>query len=183
MMTGNISNRNQLSPEWGVKANPNKQWWLVSGRYCRVCLHHRHQIVHRICLPNPGAKTSPVILHESQSRYQRKLNLSAKALMRWQMRPPCSLQAAQTLDVLGAVVEQSLEGVLWPWKWLTATATVYLWHLAVTFNNTQSNELLDQSKTPNSRAVVQGQKNQIRSRAATNPDCICSIDWSDYFLD
>lgn len=65
-------------------------------------------------LPNPGAKTSPVILHDSQSK-KRKLNLSAKALMHWQMRPPCGLQAVQTLmrlQVLGAAVEQILEGFL-----------------------------------------------------------------------
>lgn len=79
---GNVSKRNQPSPKWGVKPNPNKQCWLVSGRYCHVCLHHRHQLVHGICLPDPGAKTSPVILRESQSHYQRKLNASAKVLMR-----------------------------------------------------------------------------------------------------
>lgn len=72
MMMGNISKRNQRSPEWGAKANPNKQCRLVSGRHCHVCLHHRHQIVQGICLPNPRAKTSPVILHESQSHYQKK---------------------------------------------------------------------------------------------------------------
>lgn len=142
MMTGNVSKRNQLSPEWGVKANPNKQCWLVSGRYCPVCLHHRHQIVDRICLPNPGAKTSPVILHESQSHYQRKLNLSAKALMRWQMRSLCSLQAAQTLmelRVLGAAMEQFLEGFQWPWKWLNCDS----YCISVTFSShTQQHPVL-----------------------------------------
>lgn len=123
MMMGNISKRNQLSPGWGVKANPNKQRWPVSGRYCHVCLHHRQRIDPRICLANPGAKTSPVILHESQSHYQRKLNLSAKALMWWQMRPLRSLQAPQTsmeLRVLGAAVEQFLKGFLWPSKWFNS---------------------------------------------------------------
>lgn len=80
-----------------LKANPNKQCWRVSWRYCHACLHHRHQIVHGIRLRNPRAKTSPVILHESQSHYQRKLNVSGEALMPWQMRLLCSLQAAQTL--------------------------------------------------------------------------------------
>lgn len=80
-----------------LKANPNKQCWRVSWRYCHACLHHRHQIVRGIRLSNPRAKTSPVILHESQSHYQRKVNVSGKALMPWQMRLLCSLQAAQTL--------------------------------------------------------------------------------------
>ena len=76
----------------------NTAGFFLGDTVVSVCI--RHQIVHWICLPNPRAKTSPVILHESQSHSQRKLNLSAKALMCWQMRPPCSLQAAQALDVL-----------------------------------------------------------------------------------
>ena len=91
---------------------------LVSGRYCRVCLHHSHHVVHGICLPKPGAKTSPVILRESQSCYQRKLNMCAKALMRWQMRPVCSLQAAQSLvncKCWELLWTDSWKASLWPW--------------------------------------------------------------------
>lgn len=97
MMVGNISKRNQLSPEWGVKSKSKQKCLRVSWRYCHACLHHRHQIVHAIRPSNPRAKTSPVILHELQSHYQRKLNVSGEALMPWQMRLLCSLQAAQTL--------------------------------------------------------------------------------------
>lgn len=135
-MAGNISRRNQASPEWGVKANPNKHCWLVTGRHCCVSLHYRHQLVHGRCLPTPWAKTSPVILHDSQCHYQRKVNLSASVLMCWQMRPPCSLQAAQALDVLGAAVEQFLEGFLWAWKWLNRDS----YCIPVTFSS-QSQQL------------------------------------------
>lgn len=179
MMMGNISKRNQRSPEWGAKANPNKQWWLVSGRHCHVCLHHGHQIVQGICLPNPRAKTSPVILHESQSHYQRKLNVSARALMLWQMKPLCSLQAAQTLmelQVLGAAVEQFLEGFLEPWKWLNCNGfnVVSLWHLAV--NSTTPSSLSCQMKA-NLWTAALGLQTHIKRRASTSASFHDQLSW------
>ena len=62
--------------------------------------------------------------------------------MRWQMRPVCSLQAAQIwveLQVLGAAVERFLEGFFVA---LTATANAHVWHLAVKLNASQSLEWL-----------------------------------------
>lgn len=161
MFVGNISKKNQKSPEWGVKANPNKQCWLLSGRYCRVSLHHTHQKSPQDMSPEPQSQTSPVILHESQARYQRKLNASAKARMRWQMR---------TLLPAGGS-ELWWNGKCWEllqnnsWKAfcglesdLRVTATVSPWHLAVKLNNTQPPESLD--KTQIFKAIGAANPNQ-----------------------
>lgn len=93
-----------------IQTNTAGSW--LGDNVVSVCIT-RHQIVHGRRLPAPWAKTSPVILRDSQCHYQRKLNLSASVLMCWQMRPLCSLQAAQASDVLGAAVEHFLEGFLW----------------------------------------------------------------------
>lgn len=145
-MMGNVAKRNQLSPEWGVKVNPNKQCWLVSGRYCLVYLHHRPQTVHGICLLKPEAKTSPLMLYDSQSHHQRKVNFSAKALMRWQIRPPRRLQEAETLMGLVSVgnccrtAPPRLFFCGHQGDW-TSAATGPLWQFTVTTNTTHSSEL------------------------------------------
>lgn len=150
MMMGNISKRNQLSPEWGVKVNPNKQCWLVSGRHCHVCLHHSHQIVHGIYVSQTPEPKHVQLFCMSQSPITKE-NWMRVIWCRWQMRHLCSLQAAQTLmerQVLGAAVEEFLDGFLWPRKWLNCIANVVsLWHLAVKLNNAQSSESPDQSET------------------------------------
>lgn len=146
------------------KTNPNKQCWLLSGRYCRVSLHQRHRKIPQDMSPESQSQTSPVILHESQSRYQRKLNASAKARMRWQMR---------TLLPAGGS-ELWWNGKCWEllqnnsWKAfcglesdLRVTATVSLWHLAVKLKNTQSSESLDETQIL--KAIAAANSNQKES--------------------
>lgn len=133
MIMGKISKRNQPSPEWGVKANPNKQCWLASGRYCHVCLHHRHQPVHWICLCRP--------------RSQNKSTLSAGFTVPPPQKVPRQTRPAGCTSRDGSVSVGSC-CVRIPWRLSFGLKSDWAVNVPVTFSsNTQSSESPDQSKT------------------------------------
>lgn len=92
--------------------------------------------------PKPPSQNKSSYSAMSQSHYQGKPNLSAKALMRWQMRGLCV--ACRQLKPWWSCECWEL---LWNYSWKafcglesdsTATATASLWNLTVKLNNTQS---------------------------------------------
>lgn len=127
---------NPGSAEWWCETIPKETKWTRSGVLKEIQTNNAGLRLKKLpslsesqtpkspqdtSLPNPRAKTSPVIVHESQSRYHRKLYLSAKALMRWQMKPQLPAGSSGSWwkgKCWGAAEEQFLEGFLWPWKGL-----------------------------------------------------------------
>lgn len=95
----NNSKRNQWAQSGVLKASPNKQCWLVSGRHCYVDPDAQTQTARRIVVSRPGVLLHPAILHESQQpRSARKLSERCKAAASWQMGPSVSPAGGSNLD-------------------------------------------------------------------------------------
>lgn len=132
-MSGNNSKRNQWAQSGVLKASPNKQCWLVSGRYCHVHPNAHTQKARRIRgLQARSPDTSSYSAWVTATLGKENWAWAARlwCLDRWV--PLCRLQVAQTL----------MEPHQDSWKALrvfgrdfTITAWVVAqWHLAAWFS-------------------------------------------------
>lgn len=70
MMSGNVSKKNQVSPEWGVKGK-SKHALYLGETAMSVHITDTHQSAGYV-VSEHGAQTSPAVLRESQPRLAKK---------------------------------------------------------------------------------------------------------------